>query len=179
MPRSKFTTAQKWQIIGMRTTGLSQRRIAVQFSVVYSVISRLSKRHREIRTVDERKRSGRPRKTSTSDDRGISRSARRHPFTTARRLNDNWGIHGLVSLRTVNRRQNCANLRARRPVKRPFLTLRHRQARHQCSRGHRNWILRQWRRVHCFDESRFPYIILMGHARMASSEHSKQGPVRP
>ncbi|CAG2247929.1 unnamed protein product [Mytilus edulis] len=154
MPRRKLTSAQKWQVIGMRTTGLSLRRIAVHFGVTYSVISRLLMRHRESGTVDERELSGRPRKTSARDDRALSQSARRHPFTTARRLRENWEIHGRLSLRNVNRRLNCANLRARSPVKRPLLTLRHRQARHQWSRDHRNWTLRQWRRVHWSDESR-------------------------
>ncbi|CAC5395258.1 unnamed protein product [Mytilus coruscus] len=76
MPRRKLTIAQKWQVIGMCTTGLNLRRIAVQFGVAYSVISRLLKRHRERRTVDERERSGRTRKTSARElhlhDRALS-----------------------------------------------------------------------------------------------------------
>ena len=63
MPRCKLTPEQKWQVIGMRNTGLSLHRIADQFGVSHSVISRLLKRHREARTVKERDRSGRPRKT--------------------------------------------------------------------------------------------------------------------
>ncbi|CAG2246402.1 unnamed protein product [Mytilus edulis] len=56
---------------------------------------------------------------------------------------------------TGSGRLNCVNLRARRPVKRPLLTRRHRQARHQWSLGHRNRTLRQWRYVHWSDERRF------------------------
>ncbi|CAG2196927.1 unnamed protein product [Mytilus edulis] len=42
------------------------------FEVAYSVISRLLKRHIDSETVDERERSGRPRKTSARDDRALS-----------------------------------------------------------------------------------------------------------
>ena len=122
MPRCKLTLEQKWQVIGMRNTELNLHRIADQFGVSHSAISRLSKCHREARTVKERDRSGRPRKTSPRDDRALSQSARRCPFSTARRLCDNWVIHGHVSVRTVNRRLNCACLKARRPIKRPLLT---------------------------------------------------------
>ncbi|VDI05676.1 Hypothetical predicted protein [Mytilus galloprovincialis] len=83
MPRRKLTSAQKWQVIGMRTTGLSLRRIAVHFGVSYSVISRLLKRHKESGTVDERERSDRPRKTSASPE--------------------NWEIHGRVNVVGVKR----------------------------------------------------------------------------
>ena len=107
IPRRKLTLEQKLQVIGMRNTGLSLHRIADQFGVSHSVISRLLKRHREARTVKERDRSGRPRKTPR-DDRTLSQSARRRPFSTARRLRDNWAIHGRVSVRTVCRRLNCA-----------------------------------------------------------------------
>ena len=88
MPRRKLTLEQKWQVIGMRNTGLSLRRIADQFGVSHSVISRLLKHHREARTVKERDRSGRPRKTSPRDDIALLQSARRRPFLTARRLRD-------------------------------------------------------------------------------------------
>ena len=63
--------ASHWYIC-MRTSSLSLRRITVQFEVEYSVISRLLKRHIDSETVDERDRSGRPRKTSARDDRALS-----------------------------------------------------------------------------------------------------------
>ena len=77
-----------------------------------SVIFRLLKRHREARTVKERDHSGKPHKTSPRDNRALSQSARRRPFSTARRLRDNWAIHGRVSVRTVSRRLNCTHLKA-------------------------------------------------------------------
>ena len=46
-------------------------------------------------------------------------------------------------------------MRARRPIKRPQLTLRHRHARFDRSHDHLGWTIRTWRRVHWSDESRF------------------------
>jgi transposase len=77
----------------MRNTGLNLHRIDDQFGVSHSVISTLLKCHREARTVKERDRSGRPRKTSPRDDRVLSQSARRCPFSTERRLR--WAIHAV------------------------------------------------------------------------------------
>jgi len=155
MARHKLTIAQKWQIIGMRNSGLSLRRIAENFEVNFSVISRLLKRHREDGTVEERPRSGRPRKTTIREDRTLSRSVTRYPFRTARWLRDDWNTPNRVSVRTVNRRLNSARLRARRPIKRPALTRRHRVERYQWAQRHRHWNIRSWRRIHWSDESRF------------------------
>ena len=142
MPRRTLPLEQQRKVIGMRHTGLSLRRITDQLGVSHSAISMLLKRHREARTVKERDRSGRPRKHHPGMTGG------RRSFSTARLLRDNWAIHGRVSVRIVSRRLNCARLKIRRPTKRPLLTQRHRYARHQWSRDHRNWSLRPWRRVH-------------------------------
>ena len=45
-------------------------------------------------------------------------------------------------------------MRARRPIKRPQLTLRHRHARFDWSHDHLGWTIRTWIRVHWSDESR-------------------------
>ena len=46
-------------------------------------------------------------------------------------------------------------MRARRPIKWPQLTLRHRHARFYWKHDHMGWIFRTWRRVHWSDVSRF------------------------
>jgi hypothetical protein len=46
-------------------------------------------------------------------------------------------------------------MRARRPIKRPQLTLRLRHARFDWSHDHLGWTIRTWRRVHWSDERRF------------------------
>ena len=57
-------------------------------------------------------------------------------------------------------------MRARRPIKRPQLTLRHRHARFDWSHDHLRWTIRTWRRVHWSDESRFLLRPIDGRARV-------------
>jgi hypothetical protein len=57
-------------------------------------------------------------------------------------------------------------MRARRPIKRPQLTLRHRHARIDWSHDHLGWTIRTWRRVHWSDESRFLLRPTDGRARV-------------
>lgn len=155
MVRQKMSIVERWQAVGMNSAGLSNRRIAANFGVNNSVISRLLARHRHTGTVEDRPRSGRPRKTTPREDRYLNRQARLQPFSTAVQLRGMWPIGGRISVRTVVRRLHSFRLRARRPVKRPELTRRHRQARLQWSRLHRHWNLRSWKRIHWSDESRF------------------------
>ena len=57
-------------------------------------------------------------------------------------------------------------MRARRPIKRPQLTLRHRHARFDWPHHHLGWTIRTWRRVHWSDESRVLLRPTDGRARV-------------
>lgn len=155
MVRRKLSIAERWQAIGMKNAGMSNRQIAANFGVNNSVISRLVARHRQTGSIEDRPRSGRPRKTTPREDRFLARQARLHPFSTAGQLRGMWPTGGQISDRTVIRRLHRSRLRARRPLKRPELTRRHRQARMEWARHHRHWNIRSWRRIHWSDESRF------------------------
>ena len=53
MVRRKMSIAERWQAVGMNSAGLSNRRIAANFGVNNSVISRLLARHRHTGTVKD------------------------------------------------------------------------------------------------------------------------------
>ena len=57
-------------------------------------------------------------------------------------------------------------MRARRSIKRPQLTLRHRHARFDWSHDHLGWTIHTWRRVHWSDGSRFLLRPTDGRARV-------------
>ena len=65
MVRREMSIAEHWQVVGINSAGLSNRRIAANFGVNNSVISRLLARHRHTETVEDRSRSGRSRKTTS------------------------------------------------------------------------------------------------------------------
>ena len=137
---------------------MAQQRVGVH----YSVINRLMDRFKATGTVEDRPRSGRPRKTTPKEDRLIARRARRDNFTMAGPIRAGLPFGGHVSVRIVIRRLNAQHLRARRPIKRPQLTARHRLARLNWSRDHLQWNIRNWRRVHWSDESRFLLRLVFG-----------------
>ena len=130
----------------MHSGGFSHRRVADHFRVNHSIIVRLMQRFLQTGNVTDRPRAGRPRKTTPREDRFISRRARQRSFSTA-------GAHH-------------QGMRARRPIKRPQLTLRHRHARFDWSHDHLGWIIGIWRRVHWSYESVFLLRPTVGRARV-------------
>jgi transposase len=143
----------------MDNGGFSHGRVADHFRVNHSIIVRLMQRVRQTGNVTDRPRASRPRKTTPRDDRLISRRERQRPFSTAGALRGNLAFGGHISTRTVIRRLHHQGMRARRPITRPQLTLRHRHARFDWSHDHLGWTIRTWRRVHWSDESRFVYAL--------------------
>ena len=63
-------------------------------------------------------------------------------------------------------------MRARRPIKRPQLTLRHRHARFDWSHDHLGWTIRTWRWVQWSVESRFLLCPTDGRARVWSQRNT-------
>ena len=130
MVRRRISEAQRWQIIGMHTTGMSFKSIGRQMGYHYTVVSRLVRKHTQTNNVKDLPRSGRPRVTSDHDDMALQR---------------------LV----YNRRMPFMGLKSRRVIKRPLLADRHRPSRLAWCLARRGWNLRSWRKIHWSDESRF------------------------
>jgi hypothetical protein len=103
--------------------------------------------------VDDRARSGRPRKSTHREDRLIAWCAWRNRFNTSARILDELNFRDRVSVRTVNRSLNEQRLRARRRIKRPQLSLYHRLTQWNWSCYHLRWNIRNWKRVYWSDES--------------------------
>ena len=153
MMRHHLTGNEAAQAVGMLQAGQVQRAVAGHFNVSQSVISRLWNRFQHTGNVEERPRSGRPRKTTVRQDRYLCNMAKRQRFQSAVRLNSDFrtatGVR--VSSQTVRNRLHTANLPTYRPAVRPILTLRHRTACLQWARDHVNWQLRHWTPVACRD----------------------------
>ena len=132
----------------------STRQTAERFNVSHLVIVRLKQRVNQTGSVKERQRTERSLKMTPREDRLFKRLARQQPFSTTNTLRSRWIVNGRISRRTVNRRLNSAMFRARRPIKRPLLTIRSKTARLQWACDHMGWNIRSWKRVHWSDESR-------------------------
>ena len=73
MVRRRISEAQRWQIIGMHTTGMSFKAIAIgrQMGYHYTVVSRLVRKYTQTNNVKDLPRSGSPRIISDHDDRAL------------------------------------------------------------------------------------------------------------
>ena len=119
MVRRKLTISERWQAVGMHNGGFSHRRVADHFRVNHSIIVRLMQRFRQTGNVTDRPRACRPRKAMPREDRLISKRAWQWPFRTAGALRGKLAFGGHISTRTVIRRLQHPEMRARRPIKRP------------------------------------------------------------
>ena len=150
MVRRRISEAQRWQIIGMHTTGMSFKAIG----------------RSQTNNVKALPRSGRPRVTSDRDDRALQRSVRRMSFKTSPILKQQWLPNRRLSTRTVRNRLKSAGLKSRRVIKRPLLADRHRQTRLLWCLTRRGWNIRTWRKIHWSDESRFLLRVTDGRMRV-------------
>ena len=94
MVQRQISEAQRWQIIGMHTTGMSFKAIERQI-YHYTVVNRL---------VKDLPRSDRPRVTFDRDDRALQRLVRQMPFATSPVLKQHWLPNRRLSTRTVRNR---------------------------------------------------------------------------
>jgi transposase len=151
MVQRRILEAQRWQIIGMQTTGMSFKAIARQMGYHYTVVSRLVRKHTQTNNVNDWPRSGRTRITSDRDDRALQRLVRRMPFATSPILKQHWLPNRRLSTRTVRNRLKSAGLKSRRVIKRPLLADRHRRTRLAWCLA-RGWNLclhkKTWRKIH-------------------------------
>lgn len=154
MPR--LTHDQRIRIVTLHDeAGRTIQQLTVQFRVDRRTVQRLLRKHRETQSVDDRLHPGRARKTTVREDRVLIRMSAGNPRQVARELRQRWNVeHGVdASLSTVKDRLNKGGLPGRIARKKPLLTQRHRQARLEWARQHRNWTVEQWNNCYFSDES--------------------------
>lgn len=156
MPGREISAFDRTRIVALQEAGHSNHEIHRMLQIPRSSIIRINQLYQETGTIETRQRSGRPRVLNDREDRYLVQYARRHRHDPAPALRNHIQrtIHRVLSTSTVRRRLHAANLRARRHLRVPTLTRRHRVARLQWARDHRDWLLQQWRWVIFTDETR-------------------------
>lgn len=151
-----LTRAQVAQSVLLVEQGYSQRQVAAILNVDRSNMKYALKRYRATGLYTRKPGSGGVRCTSARDDRFIILEVLRNRFLTAveirQRLQVTRGVN--VSERTVRRRIEECELRARRPARGPELERHHRTARLRFAREHEHWTFEQWANVLWTDECR-------------------------
>ncbi|GFX25112.1 transposable element Tcb1 transposase [Trichonephila clavipes] len=138
------------RIIGKLEEGRSVTRVAAEFGIAHSIVSRLWGQFQTTGTAIRGFSSGRPRGTTPADDRYIVLQARRNRRQTAGEIarHTTQATGRPISRFTVARRLHGGGLFARRPVRCVPLTPAHRR-RHESrfslsSDSHRILIWREW-----------------------------------
>jgi transposase len=135
--------------------GMSTYDVASEIGCNQSTVVRLSQKMRKNGHMENETKQGRPRKTSTRDDRKLVRNSLSNRKATAVELQTTWNVKPLASVRTVRRRLIEAQLPARIARKKPYLTESHKQARLAWAKEHESWTVEDWKSVLWSDESPF------------------------
>ncbi|GFX59133.1 tyrosine decarboxylase [Trichonephila clavipes] len=146
-----------WRVIGRLKSGQTQRGVADAVGVARSVVARLWNRLQETGNVRRRPGAGRPRATTSTDDRYIQLTARRNRTENATQLQRQLllATGRRVSSQTVRNRLHEGGLYARRPMVCIPLTPCPRAARRRWAAEHRDWKQHDWSQVLFTDESLF------------------------
>ena len=116
-----ITDHQRSGVIHLSGEGLSTREIASRLGVSHSSASRIIKKFRETGSTSDRRRSGRPRATTSRDDSAIRRMAVRNPFISANEIQQELRPSATPSVHTIRRRLVGAGLRSYKPAPKPVL----------------------------------------------------------
>lgn len=153
MARNKYNTVLREKIIDEFNGGESVINICRKFKIHHSVISRTISRFRSSGSFETKHSGGRPRKTTTREDKLIIRKVQKDPFISARSLRSELSLS--VSLRTIQRRTVEGGFPAYRSAKKPLISIKNRRARLEFAKAHINWTISKWRTILFSDESKF------------------------
>ena len=148
-----LTLEERARAIGHLEAGTEVKDVCEMFSITRKACYNLMKKFRENGTVSNKKRSGRPRKTTMVEDEEIVNfhltDRFRSPQETLDTLNQN------ISTRTVRRRLKERGIHPRRPAFKPKLSDHHKDSRIKWANTHLRWNENQWSNVLFTDESSF------------------------
>lgn len=125
MPGKRLTEKERAIIIALWEQNFSARMIASKLNRTHGSVSRLIRQYVNTGSTDCVKATGRPRKTSRREDSFLIRTSLKDRHLSSIQLKTQWGLEGIsVSRMTIIRRLEEKGLKARRPRKKPMLTLK-------------------------------------------------------
>lgn len=144
-------------IVVLHNEGKSEREIATQLKLSKTCVHNTIARYKKTGSNQDRPRSGRPRATTSSEDKFIVVTSKRNRRLTAPeiRAEVNKSRSEPVSLTTVKRRLRDANLFGRVAVRKPLLRPQNKRKRMQWAHTHRDWTEEDFKKVLWTDESKF------------------------
>ncbi len=142
MPKGRnFSVEVRSTVVTLSEEGYSQRAIAARLKVSLCAVQNILTKKEETGSVRDKPRSGRPKQTSSREDRLLVRlslnNRRASSKQLKRELQDASGCS--VSTGTVRRRLLHAGLKGCIAAKKPMLTAKHWSARFSWAKERRFW----------------------------------------
>lgn len=152
------------QIIALNNEGLSQRKIAEKIGVSKGAVQRTLERFKKTTSYTTKRRSGRPRCTTSQEDQYIKTTSLRNRTATAGNIKSliNTTRQKPISKSTVRRRLAACGLNGRVAVSKPLLRAQNKRRRLLWAKKYQNYSVEDWKKVLFTDESKFQ---LYGNSR--------------
>jgi transposase len=129
----------------------SHREIGRRLDIPHSTVSAFLNRYADRENYDNLHHTGRPRKTTSSDDHYLVRSAESNTSQPLAQLRLDTNLD--VSEQTNRRRLREVGIWKHKAVNRPLLTPKQIAERLKWARDHQNWSVEHWQRVIWSDET--------------------------
>lgn len=164
MPKAKqFDVGEKSKIMAWFWEGVTAKEIAKRLSRNAAAVRKIIAANRDLpqhaTPPPAKKRSGRPRNATPTQEERLRRYVLRFPFKTARELKKEvagWQDKSVRNIQRVCQKRLC--LPSRCAAKKPLLTEKMVRKRLAFCRKHRNWTEKEWETVMFSDESMFRLI---------------------
>jgi len=155
--KRELTNEEKLQIVKLYGEELRVSEIVKKTQFKRSTVVNVMKKWKITNTVRNKQRKGRPRCTTTREDRKIVQLAtvdrRMTLCDLTKQARNNYQID--ASSKTIKRRLHEVGLYGRRARKKPMLSRKNIAKRFQWAKEHETWTTKDWARVLWSDESKF------------------------
>jgi transposase len=148
--RHVLTDFEKGEIIAL-SHHYNPTEIGQQLGIARETVKNFLKRFHERGSAENLPRPGRPRKTSSTSDRWLQRTALAESKLPLQELKSIYNIP--ISTRTIQRRLRTTGVRKWRAVKRALLTTDHTKEHLKWAKAHQGWTIEDWAKVIWSDES--------------------------
>jgi transposase len=153
----RLSLPQRGEIIAYIKLKMGNKEIARKMHCEPKTIRNFRKKYEEEKKIEDKKRCGRPRITTATEDRALKYKSLKNRWLAAPalRLTMTTKQSKRPSLTTVKRRLREVGLNGRVAAKKPLINLKQRLSRLAWAEKYKDWKVAQWRKVIFSDESPF------------------------
>ena len=146
---SYHTEVECAQIVAFHKNGLSHCQISKQLSITTSSIQRAITKFKNEGIYGNRKKSGRPRKTTSADDTSMKHTVAQSPASLCKKIRSHLLLKGTnVSISTVSHQLSKEfGLKSYKPAKKTQLTSQMKKKKLEFAKKYINWNIKDWKKV--------------------------------